>query len=170
MKHKLGSKYKVQEEEEVEKPKLQELFYDPSYKEKEQKQKELRVNLRYCPTGEIGNQFQKGLFSKCQFLVKIDHLKNSGQKLISIHKIYEWVTDNVDILFGDPVLRKLFSREVKIQRNSNDYKLKESFIKNIMALVEQLVIKNRNHMFKRQVEKLKSKYNLKNKDDFMLKT
>ena len=146
------------------------MFYDPGYKNKVQKKKELRVSLRFCPTAEIRKQFEKGLYSKCQFLVKIEHLKNSGQKLTVVHKCHEWIQDNIDVLFNDPKLKKCFLKKTKIDRKNNDYHLKLQFMELMNEFVTHAIEERRGRCYKKKIENLKSRYEKCTEEDFLLKS
>lgn len=65
--------------------------------------------------------------------MKLKHLKSSGQAAVSIAKVGSWIDDNLDELFKDSYLRKLFAKttitkedkanlEYLIRRNNDFYR------------------------------------------------
>ena len=59
------------------------------------------LDLKYCLPQEINKKMQKFLLFKGQFLAKLIHMKNFGQRCILMMRISKWIEDNIDELVKD---------------------------------------------------------------------
>jgi len=77
------------------------------------------LNLRYCPENEVHEKMSKFLSLKWQLALRLKHMKDCGNKLISIYKWEKWIETNYDMLSKDDDLNKIF-RNVKSGKNINN--------------------------------------------------
>jgi len=60
-----------------------------------------KVYIKYKNRNEVQERRGECLKFKILFLMQLYHLKNRGQQLTSIAKVFEWIDDNLDTLFSN---------------------------------------------------------------------
>lgn len=71
-------------------------------------QTNIDIPLRFTHQNEISKKRMRGIMSLCKFSAKMNTLKRNGSKLELVNKMRLWIEDNIETLYGDPGLQKLF--------------------------------------------------------------
>lgn len=82
------------------KPNLLDLDYDPFI-----------LGIKYCPDSEVSQKYHQSIVMKSAFCVKMNNLKRKGLMFQTLQRFNEWLTENLEELYKDPVLRKIFSKK-----------------------------------------------------------
>ena len=79
------------------------------------------ILLRYCPPNEVNQKRQQLLIFQGSFLLKMNNLKQQGQRLKNMDKLQKWLIQNIHLLIGNNGERS-YQLLLKLQ-NMNPQKL-----------------------------------------------
>lgn len=66
------------------------------------------IPLRFCAPREIGLKRKKATEVQSLFSRQLHSLSQKGSKIETLQKLQRWIEDNIDLLYNDPELKKIF--------------------------------------------------------------
>jgi hypothetical protein len=124
-----------------------------------------KVDIKFLKQDVVSNKRQAALMMKAKFLAKINHLGLKGKYFTVMHKVWDWLHENIDSIFDKfqaYQLKKLSKSQKKAKLNlsrklQNSEYAKRKLIIDLMGDVE-ILMKNRwNHLRQKKVGAMKDK-------------
>lgn len=133
-----------------------------------------QLDLRYCKLDEINKRKARSIVIIGQFYIKMNHLKSLGQKLEVMHRIGEFIEENIDLFWGNLEVRTRFLENQKKSKDihsliasKNAYHQKQRLVNALMDYAEEIQIRRRRKIREKRIDNLRK--NTSMKLDFRMK-